>query len=118
MGQLRHIWLIAAKDLKLFIKDRIAVIMFVIFPFTFVLIFSSVFRGVGSGDERLTLHLVTQEQPGGLSHQTIAAMETRDVETLPPGQPAIVWDKDYAQALQAVRDRKLPGFLAFPADFT
>jgi ABC-2 type transport system permease protein len=37
---------------------------------------------------------------------------------LNPGEPKIVWDRDYDAARQAVRDGKLAGFIAFPADFT
>lgn len=45
-------------------------------------------------------------------------METKDVALLKPGDPQIVWDRDYATDLEAVKNKKLAGFVAFPADFT
>ncbi len=118
MRQLRHVWFIAAKDLRIFATDRLALFFFILFPFIFVFIFSAMFRGVGSEDERLKLHVVSREGEGSISYQIIGAMETGDPGQLPPGQPQIVWDRDYSQALQDVKDHKLGGFLAFPEDFT
>jgi len=117
MKQLSHIWLIAMKDLKIFAKDRAAVFFFIIFPFMFVLLFY--YLNVGAvEDVRLELHVVTQEAEGGLSHQIIRAMETTDESKLRPGEPVIIWDKDYNKAHQAVENGELSGFIAFPADFT
>lgn len=117
MQQLKHIWFIALKDLKLFATDRGGLFFFILFPFLFIILFNFVMSGVGSQDKRLELHLVTREA-SGLSHQIIGAMETKDEGQLKPGQPSIIWDKSYDEALQAVEDKKLIGFLAFPADFT
>jgi ABC-2 type transport system permease protein len=117
MKQLSHIWLIAMKDLKIFTRDRAAVFFFIIFPFMFVLLFY--YLNVGAAEDvRLELHVVTQEAEGGLSHQIIRAMETTDESRLGPGDPVIIWDKDYHKAHQAVEDGELSGFIAFPADFT
>jgi len=116
MAQLRYIWFITLKDLKRFAKDRIALFMFILFPLLFITMFS--LMGGGSEDPRLELHLVTQEAGGGLSYQIIGAMETKDDSQLKPGEPKIVWLKDYDEALQAVEDKELTGFLSFPADFT
>jgi ABC-2 type transport system permease protein len=118
MKSLKHIWFYALKDLRLFATDRSALLFAILFPFLFVVMFSFILSGVGSEDERLELHLATQEAAGGLSHQIIGAMETGDDSQLGPGEPKIVWDRDYDQALQAVEDKELEGFLAFPADFT
>ena len=118
MQQLRHIWFIALKDLKLFTTDRMALLFAILFPFLFVIVFNFLLSGVGSEDNRLELHLVTREAEGGLSHQIIGAMETKDDSQLKPGEPKTVWDKDYDEARQAVEDKKLDGFLAFPANFT
>ena len=116
MKQLKHIWFIALKDLKLFATDRGALFFFILFPFLFIALFS--FMGGESEDPRLELHLVTQEAEGGLSYQIIGAIETRDDSQLKPGEPKIVWLKDYDQAHRAVEDEELAGFLVFPADFT
>lgn len=117
MKQLSHIWFIAIKDFKIFATDRAAVFFWVIFPFIFIVMFYYLNLGAAE-DERLELHVVTQEAEGGLSHQIIGAMETTDESHLEPGQPVIVWDKDYEEARQAVEDGELSGFVAFPADFT
>ena len=117
MKQLRYIWFIALKDLMIFTKDRAAVFFFIIFPFMFVVLFN--FLNVGAAeDERLALHVVTREADGGLSHQIIKAMETTDESTLRPGEPVIIWLKDYDEAYRAVEEGELGGFIAFPADFT
>ena len=118
MRQLSHIWFIALKDLKLFATDRTALLFAILFPFLFIIIFNFVLAGVGSEDERLELHLVTQEAEGGLSHEIIGAMETTDDSQLKPGEPKFVWLEDYDAARQMVEDKEIAGFLAFPADFT
>jgi ABC-2 type transport system permease protein len=118
MKILSHIWLITVKDLKLFVTDRMALLFFILFPFLFVALFSFILSDVGGGDERLELHIVTQEDSDGLSHQIIRAIETKDESELEPGEPIIIWDEDYEDALQAVADDKLDGFLVFPEDFT
>ena len=118
MLQLKHIWLIALKDLKVFASDRVALFFYILFPFIFIVLFNFMLRDVGGGDARLELHMVTREAAGSLSYQIIDALVTKDPSQLAPGQPEIIWDKDYKQALQDVNDQKLGGFLAFPADFT
>ncbi|MCK4273799.1 MAG: ABC transporter permease [Dehalococcoidales bacterium] len=118
MKNLKHIWFIALKDLKIFTKDRAAVFFFIGFPFLFIILFSFLLGGVGSEDERMELHMVTLEAAGGLSHQIIGAMETMDKSQLGPGAPKMVWDRDYDEARRAVEDGELDGFIAFPADFT
>jgi ABC-2 type transport system permease protein len=117
MQQLRHIWFIALKDLKLFVTDRQALFFFIVFPFLFIILFNFLLGGTGGEDERLELHLVTREAEG-ISHQIIGAMETTDETSLGPGEPKIVWDKDYEAAREAVANEQLAGFIAFPADFT
>jgi ABC-2 type transport system permease protein len=118
MRNFKYIWFIAVKDLKLFVTDRMALLFFILFPFLFVALFSFILSGVGSEDERLELHLVTQEDRGDLSHQIAKAIETKDESELESGEPMIIWDEDYEEALQAVADDELNGFLAFPEDFT
>ncbi len=118
MKSLRDVWFIAVKDLKLFVTDRMALGAFVLFPFLFVALFSFVMGGVGSEDERMELHIVTQEDSDGLSHQIAKAMETEDEAELEPGELMVIWDEDYEEALQAVVDDRSNGFLAFPEDFS
>ncbi len=118
MKQLKHIWFIALKDLKIFVSDRASLFFSIVFPFLFIILFNSLMGGVGSQDNRLVLNLTTREAAGSLSYQIIGAMETKDESLLKPGEPLIIWDKDYDADRQAVIDGKLEGFLSFPANFT
>ena len=118
MSQLGRVWFIMLKDLKIFSRDRIALFFLLLFPFLFVAIFNFVLSDVGSEDERLVLHVATAEAEGGLSYQVIEAIETPEGAELAPGDPHIVWVRDYEYAQRAVEDGNLSGFLAFPEDFT
>ncbi len=114
---LRHVWFIALNTLRLFMTDRLAVGMFILFPFLFIIIFNIMLADAGSSDTRLEIHLATQET-GGISQQIIQSMVTTDESTLPLGDPVIIWDKDYDQAKADVESGKIAGFIAFPADFS
>ncbi|MEJ2739691.1 MAG: ABC transporter permease [Dehalococcoidia bacterium] len=118
MKILRQTWFYALKDLKLFSTDRLALFFAILFPFFFVIIFSFMLKDVGGDDERLELHLVTREAEGGISYEIIESMETGENAQLDPGEPIIVWDKDYNEAYRAVETKEIEGFLAFPEDFT
>jgi len=117
MRQLRTVWFIAQKDLKIFATDRGALIFFILFPFFFILLFNMLNLGA-TEDPRLELHVATQETAEGISHQIIDAMVTEDDAQLEPGAPRIVLESDYDEAHQAVEDGSLEGFLAFPANFS
>jgi ABC-2 type transport system permease protein len=117
MKNLKHIWFIALKNLKIFVSDRTSLFFFIIFPFIFIVMFSFILKDAFNQDARLELHLATQET-SGLSTQILGVMETKGVNALAPGQTVIIWDKDYNADKKAVVDGKLSGFLAFPADFT
>jgi ABC-2 type transport system permease protein len=118
MKSLTRIWLIAIKDLKIFSRDRGTVFFFLIFPILFMFLFNYLMAGVGGEDQRLEMHLVSREAAGGLSYQIINGMVSGDVSQLPSGQPVIIKDDDYNADKQAVLDKKLAGFIAFPAEFT
>jgi ABC-2 type transport system permease protein len=118
MKQLRNIWFLMVKDLKIFTADRAAFFFSILFPFLFIILFNFVMKGVGSEDSRLHLNLATREPPTGISYQIIAALETKDESALKPGEPQIVWLKDYEQAKKDVEDKKLTGFIAFPENFS
>jgi ABC-2 type transport system permease protein len=120
VGQLRLVWFIALKDLKLFSRDRMALFFFVLFPFMFIVLFNFLMSGVGAEDDRLAFHLVTLEEDtgGALSHQIIAALETPDESSLQPGEPMFVRGDDYDELRRQVDDKELGGFLAFLDDFT
>jgi ABC-2 type transport system permease protein len=117
MIQLRRIFFIAHNNLRLFLTDRLAVAMFILFPFLFIIMFNLLLGNTGTEDTRMKLHLTTRE-PDGISLHLIQSMATTDESKLAPGEPVIVWEKDYDKARANVEDKKLEGFLAFPADFT
>jgi len=116
--QLKNIWYLTVKDLKVFTADRGALFFSILFPFLFIVLFNFVMAGVGSEDSRLQIRLVTREPAFGISNQIVAALETKDVSKLGPGEPEIIWLKDYTQAQKDVEDKKITGFVAFPENFT
>lgn len=118
MNNLRQIWFIASKELKLFVSDRQALFFFILFPFLFVALFSVLLSGAGSEDERMELHLTTLEERGDLSYRIVEEIATGDEDELDPGELKIIWDKEYARAVQDMETGKIDGFLAFPEDFT
>jgi ABC-2 type transport system permease protein len=118
MKSLAHIRLIASKDLRLLLRDRTSLFFNLAFPFLFVALFGTILSGFGSEDPRLVLRVATQEDSGSLSHLIVRAIETDDEAELEPGEPIIVWETQYDQALQAVTDGKSDGFLSFPDGFT
>ena len=118
MKNLTHVWLIAVKDLKIFFQDRASMFFFIVFPFLFIIMFTFLMQGTGGEDNRVVLNLATREATNGLSQQIIGAMVTTNESLLKPGDPKIIWDKDYNVARQAVENKTLEGFLAFPEDFT
>ena len=117
MKNLNYMWLIALKDLRIFAKDRAAVFFFVIFPFMFILLFYFLNLGAEE-DQRLTFRFATQEPESGLSHQIIGVLETPQDAEFDPGDPVIVWERDYDEAYRKVEEGEITGFIAFPPDFT
>ena len=101
--------LIAAKDTKIFFKDRFAVVFAFIFPLMFVLGFTLALGGVGPEDDRLVLTVATLEDEG---------LSLRIVEGLTQSMSTGIQALEYDEALRRVEDEALSGFLAFPADFT
>jgi len=118
MKNLRHIWFIALKDLKIFTRDRASLFFFIIFPFLFIFLFNSLMQGIEGEDVRIRIHLATLEPAGAVSHQILSSLETKDEALLGPGDPVFVWERNYNAARMAVEDGDLEGFLTFPTDFT
>ena len=107
---MRQSWLISVKDTRIFIRDRFALGFALLFPLIFVIGFSFGLAGVGPSNDRVEFTIVTLEADGGISHQIIEALTAApdsSVQTLP-----------YQDAIRAVEDGNLSGFLAFPGDFT
>ena len=118
MKQLENSWYIAIKELKIFSSDRAALIFSIVFPFFFVTLFYFLFQGAGAQDTRYTLYITTQEATGSLSYNIVSSLQTTDVPALKPGQPEIVWIQDYNDARAQLDQKKIKGFMSFPADFT
>ncbi len=118
MKTFKQILFMAQKDLRIFATDRTSLFFFIVFPFMFIILFNFLLGNVGAADSRQQLHVATLEGPGSLSYQILGAMATANGTELPPGQPAIIWDKDVTAARQRVEDGDLGGYLLFPADFT
>ncbi len=115
---LKRVWYIAVNDVRWFLTDRLALGMFILFPFLFIVMFNMLLASTSTtADARLQLHIATQETDG-ISLHLAQSLATADESKLPPGAPVIVWDKDYSQAKADVEAKKLDGFVAFPADFT
>jgi hypothetical protein len=81
MKNMRHVWFIAMNGLRLFVTDRLAMGMFILFPFLFIIMFNIMLSNVGGEDSRLQLHLATQETDG-ISVHLIQGMATADESQL------------------------------------
>ena len=106
---IRQAALLAAKDNRIFFKDKFAVAFSFLFPFVFIIGFSLALGGRGPTDEPLELTVVTLEADG-ISSQIIGA---------PVGEGDFrIRVIDYDEAIAAVADGDIEGFVTFPADFT
>ena len=101
--------LIAAKDTRIFFKDRFAVGFSFLFPFLFVIGFTLALSGQGPNDSPLTITVSSQE-------------ETEAGETLMSGliaeSPVTIRQLSYDEALAQVESGDLDGFVSFPVGFT
>ena len=104
----RQTLLMAAKDTRIFFKDKFAVGFSFLFPFLFIIGFSLALGEIGPGDDTLEFTISTQETEG-LSIQIV-----EDIARGTQGLTAV----DYRTALSQVEDGSLDGFVAFPSDFT
>ena len=101
--------IIAAKDTRVFLKDKLGLGFALLFPLIFVLGFSLALRNLGPGDEQLSITVATQEREG-ISRQIIELLAADDVVNLT--------EMEYSEAVRALEDGDIGGFVAFPADFT
>lgn len=123
---LRQVGLLAAKDLKIFVADRGALFLALIFPFAFVLMFSSLSMGgsLGGEDKPLTVYVATAEADGSLSRQIIEAMTSAAGGGATQGQGSVsgggldIRSVRAEEAREALAKEKIGGYLFFPADFT
>ena len=106
---LRQALLLAAKDTRIFVRDRAAVAFAFLLPFVFVIGFTLALRDVGPENAALQFTIATQEQDG-ISLQAVEAIVTA-TDGLAAAMP-------YDEAADSVDAGMLTGFVAFPADFT
>jgi len=91
------------KDLKIFAADRTALIFAILFPFFLLFLFNFVMGDIGGSDSRLVINLATREPAGtGQLFNYWQRWKRTDVSSLKPGEPDIVWLKDYDKAKQDV----------------
>ena len=106
---IRQSLLMAAKDTRLFVRDRFALGFALLFPLMFVVGFSLAMGSFEAEDEQLMFTVATREE-GGRSNEIIAALTESpdsDVQVMP-----------YEEAGRALDDGELDGFVAFPSEFT
>lgn len=106
---IRQALLIAAKDTRIFLKDRFAVGFSFLFPFLFVIGFTLALGGQGPDDSRLVITLASQEAEG-ISRDIISGVQQEDQEGIRV--------LEYDQALAQVERGELEGFVTFPEGFT
>ncbi len=106
---IRQALLLAAKDTKIFFKDRFAVAFAFLFPFLFIIGFSLALGGQGPSDEVLEFTLASRET-GGFSNLLLDAVSTESDLNIN------VMEHD--DALAAAEKGEIAGFIAFPADFS
>lgn len=106
----RQAVILAAKDIRVFVRDRPGLAFALVLPLVFVFGFSLAFGGVGPDDERLRLAAASEEAEGSLSRQAIDALAAA------PESGVTLWSAE--DAATAVEDGSLSGYVLFPDGFT
>lgn len=105
----RQSLLLAAKDMRIFFRDRAALTFAFLLPFVFVIGFSLALRGAGPDDAALRFVMVTQDTGavGGYTVEAVTAAADGRVTAMA-----------YDEALAATGRGEIGGFVFFPPDFT
>ncbi len=106
---LRQAVLLAMKDTRVFFKDRFAVAFSFLFPFLFIIGFSLALSGQGPSDEASELTIATQERD---------EISRFIIDSLSPNVDPNFTEMGYEEALAATENGTIPGFIAFPSDFS
>lgn len=106
---IRQAIILARKDTKVLFKDRFALAFSFLFPFLFVIGFTLALGGQGPSDDRVELVVATLETDG-ISNELLDAFAVDDAGSV------VVMTHD--EALRAVEDDEIDGYVVFPADFT
>ena len=116
----RQALLMAAKDTRVFFKDKFAVGFAFLFPFLFVIGFSFALGDIGPSDDPRELAITTQETDAFSMSGVIIQVLTQGGQSQdqPPMGGMRVVALDYQDALAAVEDESLDGFVSFPPDFS
>ena len=104
--------LMAAKDTRIFLRDRFALAFSFLFPLVFVAGFSLALGDVGGRDDELLLYVSTQEDQGRASLSWVL------IDAFTGDEGSSVKYVEYGQAVQWVDDGEIDGFVLFPQDFT
>ena len=103
-------WLLAVKDVKVFISDWKALAFGLMFPLALIAFSLLAFGDAGGEDPTLHYYVVTREDEDGLSHQIIEELTgTDDIQ---------VQQLEYSSAIRAVENEQIGAFMVFPEDFT
>ncbi len=105
----RQAMLLAAKDTRIFFRDRAALTFAFLLPFVFVIGFSLALRGAGPENADLRFTVTTQETAG---------ITAQAVEAIVSSADGLAASLDHDEALAAVETGELDGFVSFPEDFT
>ncbi len=109
----RQSLLLAWKDTRIFFRDRAALTFAFLLPFVFVIGFTLALRDVGPEDAALPNEgrfTVAAREPAGISALAVEAIVNA-------GEGQVV-AMAYEDALAAADAGEIPGFAAFPPDFT
>ena len=109
---LRQALLIAAKDSRIFLRDRFALAFSFLFPLMFVAGFSLALGDIGGQDDELVMFVSTQEEQG------TAGLSWTLIDGIAEDERASVQFLEYDEAMRQVDSGEIDGFVLFPADFT
>jgi ABC-2 type transport system permease protein len=102
---------IALKDLRIFFKDRGAVIQLFLLPLLFIVVFSGALAAIGSTDEDTRIPLAVVDLDGGEAAQTL-------LDGLDAAGGVRVKRYEQDKALALLDEHELARVLTIPADFT
>jgi len=109
----RQAFLIADKDFKLLLRDRMGFLFTMAFPVLFATAFFFMFRDAGFGNETITAFLSTGEAvEGAISRQIIDGMVDG------PGEEIEFQEISVEEGLAQAEAGEIPGLMVFPEDFT
>ena len=104
--------LMAAKDTRIFLRDRFALAFSFLFPLVFVAGFSLALGDVGGQDDELLLYVSTQEEQGSSNLSWVL------IDAFTGEEGSSVKYVEYGEAVSWLDSGEIDGFVLFPQDFT